>query len=92
MAGPHVPFDVTKVEHADHPAIKDMPNNGAQGRALFEPQACGTKVWVNQHGKGRYGKGKVFATTIGHHNNSTKVSDGSMNIIAFVTSGKTGYL
>jgi type 1 glutamine amidotransferase len=32
-----------------------------------EPQAC---IWVNQ-----YGKGKVFATTIGHHNETVSTKE-----------------
>ena len=91
--GPHVPFDVTKVsEHADHPAIKDMPDKWRtpKGELYFihkvldgtkvlaygdngpkhkpeKPQAC---IWVNQ-----YGKGKVFATTIGHHNETVSTKE-----------------
>ena len=41
-------------------------NNG-ENKAPKEPQAC---VWVNTHGKG-----KVFATTIGHHNSTMSTKE-----------------
>ena len=41
-------------------------NNGEK-KAPKEPQAC---VWVNTHGKG-----KVFATTIGHHNSTMSTKE-----------------
>ena len=41
-------------------------DNGAN-KAPNEPQAC---VWVNNHGKG-----KVFATTIGHHNSTMSTKE-----------------
>ena len=41
-------------------------DNGNTTRPL-EPQAC---IWVNQHGKGR-----IFSTTIGHHNSTVSTKE-----------------
>jgi type 1 glutamine amidotransferase len=41
-------------------------DNG-KGKKPLEPQAC---IWVNQHGKGR-----VFATTLGHHNSTVSTRE-----------------
>ena len=83
--GPKAAITVNKVKkHADHPIMKDMPDGwltpggelynvqkvyegttvlayGDNGK-VKEPQAC---VWINTHGKGR-----IFSTTLGHHNST----------------------
>ena len=41
-------------------------DNGNTTRPL-EPQAC---IWVNQHGRGR-----IFATTLGHHNSTVSTKE-----------------
>ena len=41
-------------------------DNGKSKKPL-EPQAC---IWVNQHGKGR-----IFSTTIGHHNSTVSTKE-----------------
>jgi len=41
-------------------------DNGKNKKPL-EPQAC---IWVNQHGKGR-----IFSTTIGHHNSTVSTKE-----------------
>ncbi len=94
--GPKAQITVTKVaEQKDHPVIKDLPDGwvtpegelynvqkildsatvlayGENGKAK-EPQAV---IWVNT-----YGKGKVFSTTIGHHN-STMSTPEYLDLIA----------
>jgi type 1 glutamine amidotransferase len=83
--GPKAAITLKKVkENAKHPILKDMPDgwltpegelynvqevyegttvlaHGENGKAK-EAQAC---VWVNTHGKGR-----IFSTTLGHHNST----------------------
>jgi len=86
--GPKAPITVSKVK-ADHPVVKDLPEGwktpegelynvlevlptatplatGDNGR-VKEPQVC---IWVNQ-----YGKGKVFSTTLGHHNSTMQAKE-----------------
>ncbi|MAS79606.1 MAG: hypothetical protein CMI25_04270 [Opitutae bacterium] len=88
--GPKAAITVKKVkEHADHPIMKDMPDgwlspggelynvqqvyegttvlaHGDNGKAK-EPQAL---VWINTHGKGR-----IFSTTLGHHNSTMSTKE-----------------
>ncbi len=57
-------------------------NNG-ENKNPKEPQAC---VWVNTHGKG-----KIFSTTIGHHNSTMSTKeylDMLGNAVRWVTNGK----
>ncbi len=86
--GPKAAITVNKVK-ADHPVVKDLPEGwktpegelynvlevlptatalatGDNGK-VKKPQVC---VWVNQ-----YGKGKVFSTTLGHHNSTMKTKE-----------------
>lgn len=80
--GPKAKIDVKRLV-ADHPVMKGFPGmwttpNGelynivkvwdtatvlAEGRRHSGDQASQPCIWVNQ-----YGKGRVFGTTIGHHN------------------------
>lgn len=92
--GPKASITVTKVkEHANHPVLKDLPDGwqtpegelynvqkiisatvlatGDNGK-VKEPQAC---IWVNE-----YGKGRIFGTTIGHHN-STMASEEYLDLL-----------
>jgi type 1 glutamine amidotransferase len=88
--GPKAQITVTKdKENADHPVVKDLPDgwvtpegelynvqkvldtalvlaHGENGKAK-QPQAC---IWVN-----KYGKSKVFGTTIGHHNSTMETPE-----------------
>lgn len=75
---------------ADHPIVKDLPDGwktpegelynvlevlptatalatGHNGNNKQGDQVC---IWVNQ-----YGKGKVFGTTIGHHNSTMQTKE-----------------
>ena len=75
--------------NADHPIVKDLPDgwltpegelynvqkvyegttvlaHGDNGKAK-EPQAC---VWINTHGEGR-----IFSTTLGHHNSTMSTKE-----------------
>lgn len=87
--GPKAAITVTKVK-ADHPIVKDLPDGwktpegelynvlevlptatalatGHNGNNKQGDQVC---IWVNQ-----YGKGKVFGTTIGHHNSTMQTKE-----------------
>ncbi len=88
--GPKAAITVKKVKkHADHPIMKDMPDgwlspegelynvqqvyegttvlaHGENGKAK-EPQAL---VWINT-----YGKGRIFSTTLGHHNSTMSTKE-----------------
>jgi type 1 glutamine amidotransferase len=88
--GPKAAITVKKVKkHADHPIVKDLSDgwltpegelynvqtvyegttvlaHGTNGKAK-EPQAC---IWVNTHGKGR-----IFSTTLGHHNSTMSTKE-----------------
>lgn len=104
--GPKAPITVTKVKaQAKHPVVKDLPDgwvtpegelynaqkvletalvlaHGDNGKAKT-PQAC---IWVN-----KYGKAKVFATTIGHHNSTMETPeylDMLGNAVGWVTKKK----
>ena len=92
--GPKAQIDVKKVK-PDHPILKDLPDGWKtpEGELYYvqdvlptatplatgthekqkEPQVC---IWTNQ-----YGKGKIFSTTIGHHN-STMESKEYLDLIA----------
>ena len=88
--GPKAQIKLTKAEGVDHPAIASLPEEGwttPQGELynvnrvldtvtvlaygdngkVAEPQVS---VWVNQ-----FGEGKVFATTIGHHNETMEAKE-----------------
>jgi len=85
------PVTVTKTR-PEHPAIKGLPDNWVTelynvtkvwptATVLAEGTIDGGKtkqacIWVNQ-----YGKGRVFATTIGHHN-ETVSSDGYLGLLS----------
>jgi uncharacterized protein len=87
--GPKAAITVTKAKGQEkHPILKDLPDGwktpegelyntqrilgatvlayGENGKAK-EPQAV---IWTNQHGKGR-----VFSTTIGHHNSTMSTKE-----------------
>ena len=88
--GPKAPITINKVkENAGHSIMKDMPDGwmtpegelynvqqvyegttvlayGENGKAK-EPQAL---VWINTHGKGR-----IFSTTLGHHNSTMSTKE-----------------
>jgi len=88
--GPKAAITVTKVKkNAKHPILKDMPDgwltpegelynvqeiykgttvlaHGDNGRCDF-PQAV---VWVNT-----FGKGRIFSTTLGHHNSTMSTQE-----------------
>ena len=87
--GPKAAITVTKVK-ADHPIVKDLPDGwktpegelynvlevlptatalatGHNGNDKQGDQVC---IWVNQ-----YGKGKVFGTTLGHHNSTMETKE-----------------
>jgi type 1 glutamine amidotransferase len=87
--GPKAAITVSKLK-ADHPAVKDLPDGwktpegelynvlevlptatalatGDNGNPDQGDQVC---IWVNQ-----YGKGKVFGTTIGHHNSTMQTKE-----------------
>ena len=92
--GPKAQIDVKKVK-ADHPILKDLPDGWKtpEGELYYvldvlptatplatgthekqpKPQVC---IWTN-----KYGKGKVFGTTIGHHN-STMQSEEYLDLVA----------
>ena len=61
----------------------DKPTDKDKDKKPNEPQAC---VWVNTHGKG-----KVFATTVGHHNSTMSTKeylDMLGNAVRWVTAKK----
>ncbi|MGI9242620.1 MAG: ThuA domain-containing protein [Verrucomicrobiales bacterium] len=87
--GPKAAIKVHKLK-PDHPVVKDLPEgwttpegelynilevlptatalaDGDNGNEKQGKQVC---IWVNQ-----YGKGKVFGTTIGHHNSTMKTKE-----------------
>lgn len=87
--GPKGAITVNKIK-ADHQVVKDLPEGwktpegelynvlevldtatalatGDNGNPKQGKQVC---IWVNQ-----YGKGKVFSTTIGHHNSTMKTKE-----------------
>ena len=92
--GPKAPIAVKNLK-PDHPVTKDLPElwTTKEGELYYvldvlptttvlatgthekqkEPQAC---IWVNQ-----YGKGKIFGTTLGHHN-STMESKEYLDLLA----------
>ena len=87
--GPKAAITVNKLK-ADHPVVKDLPEGwktpegelynvlevlpsatalatGDNGNAKQGKQVC---IWVNQ-----YGKGKIFSTTLGHHNSTMQTKE-----------------
>ena len=86
--GPKAQIDVKKVK-PDHAILKDLPDGWKtpEGELYYildvlptaTPLATGTHekqktpqvcIWTNQ-----YGKGKIFGTTIGHHNSTMKTKE-----------------